>query len=109
MVADEVTVITRRYGSDEGVKWESSGADGYTVTPCERACAGTDVIMHIKPDTDDEVYGVFLETWKLKSLVKKYSDYVRWPINMDIEHQERFETGEKDDDGNPKYEYKMVF
>ncbi len=108
MVADEVTVITRRYGSDEGVKWQSSGADGYTVTPCQRASAGTDVIMHIKPDAEDEVYGVYLETWKLKALVKKYSDYVRWPINMDIEHQERFETGEKDEEGNPKYEYKMV-
>ena len=108
MVADEVTVITRKYGEDQGVKWESKGADGYTVTACDRASAGTDVIMHIKPDTDDEIYGSYLEVWKLKALVKKYSDYVRWPIKMDIDHQERYETGEKNDDGTPKYEYKMV-
>ena len=108
MVADEVTVITRKYGESEGAKWVSKGADGYTVTPCEKDTVGTDVIMHIKPDSDEEIYGTFLETWKLKALVKKYSDYVRWPIKMDIQHQERCETGEKTDEGLPKYEYKMV-
>lgn len=108
MVADEVTVITRRYGSDEGVIWKSTGADGYTVAPCEKESVGTEVIMHIKPDTDEELYGTYLEVWKLKALIKKYSDYVRWPIKMDIEHQERFETGETDDEGKPKYEYRMV-
>ncbi len=108
MVSDEVTVITKRYGSDEAVKWQSRGADGYTVTEAERDGVGTDVIMHIKPDTDDEVFGSYLEVWKLKALIKKYSDYVRWPIKMDVEHQERFETGEKNDDGSPKYEYRMV-
>ena len=108
MVADKVTVISRKYGCDEGVKWESSGADGYTVTPCERENPGTDVIMHIKADTEEEIYGSYLEVWKLKALVKKYSDYVRWPIKMDIEHQERFETGETDDEGKPKYDYRMV-
>ena len=108
MVADEVTVISRKFGETEGVKWTSKGADGYTVTACERDTVGTDVIMHIKEDTDDEVYGSFLEVWKIKALVKKYSDYVRWPICMDIEHQERFETEEKNDDGSPKYEYRMV-
>ncbi len=108
MVADEVTVITRKYGETEGAKWTSKGADGYTVTPCERDTVGTDVIMHIKPDSDDEIFGTFLEVWKLKALVKKYSDYVRWPIKMDIQHQEKYETGEKTDEGLPKYEYKMV-
>ncbi|MDO5002471.1 MAG: ATP-binding protein, partial [Eubacteriales bacterium] len=108
MVADEVTVITRKYGESEGAKWVSKGADGYTVTPCEKDTVGTDVIMHIKPDSDEEIYGTFLETWKLKALVKKYSDYVRWPIKMDIQHPERYETGEKTDEGLPKYEYKMV-
>ena len=108
MVADKVTVISRKYGCDEGVKWESSGADGYTVTPCERENPGTDVIMHIKADTEEEIYGSYLEVWKLKALVKKYSDYVRWPIKMDIQHQERFETGETDDEGKPKYDYRMV-
>ncbi|MBO6014064.1 MAG: molecular chaperone HtpG [Oscillospiraceae bacterium] len=108
MVSDEVTVITRKYGSDEAVKWQSSGADGYTVSEADRAEVGTDVIMHIKPDTEEEVYGSYLEVWKLKALIKKYSDYVRWPICMDIEHQERYETGEKNDDGSPKVEYRMV-
>ena len=108
MVADEVTVISRKFGETEGVKWTSKGVDGYTVTACDRDTVGTDVIMHIKEDTDDEVYGSFLEVWKIKALVKKYSDYVRWPICMDIEHQERFETEEKNDDGSPKYDYRMV-
>ncbi len=108
MVSDEVTVISRKYGSDEGVKWQSRGADGYTVTACDKETVGTDVIMNIKPDTEDELYGTYLETWKLKALVKKYSDYVRWPIKMDIEHQERVETGETTDDGKPKYDYRMV-
>jgi len=108
MVADEVTVITRKYGSDEAVMWQSKGADGYTVSAAERETAGTDVIMHIKPDSEEEIYGTYLEVWKLKALVKKYSDYVRWPIKMDIEHQERFETGEKNDDGSPRYDYRMV-
>jgi len=108
MVADKVTVISRRYGCDEGVMWKSTGADGYTVTPCEREMPGTDVIMHIKPDSEEEIYGSYLEVWKLKALVKKYSDYVRWPIKMDVERQERVETGETDDQGRPKYEYKVV-
>ena len=108
MVADEVTVITRRYGEEAGVKWQSRGADGYTVAECEKDQPGTDVIMHLKPDTDDESYSSYLETWKLKSLIKKYSDYVRWPIRMDVSHQERYETGETDEDGNPKYDYKSV-
>ena len=108
MVSDEVTVITRKYGEEEGVKWNSKGADGYTVTPVEKETVGTDVIMHLKPDTDDELYGTYLEKWKLKALIKKYSDYVRWPIRMDMEHQERFETGETNDEGEPKYEYRMV-
>ena len=108
MVADEVTVITRKYGEEQGVKWVSRGADGYTVTPCEKETVGTDVIMHLKEDTEDEIYGSYLEVWKIKALVKKYSDYVRWPIKMDVQHQERFETGETDDEGRPKYDYRMV-
>ena len=108
MVSDEVTVITRKYGEEKATRWESKGADGYTVTEAERESAGTDVIMHLKPDTEDENYSTFLEVWKVKALIKKYSDYVRWPIRMDVEHQERFETGEKNEDGSPKYDYKMV-
>ena len=108
MVADEVTVVTRKYGEETATKWQSSGADGYTVSECEKETVGTDVIMHIKPDTDEEIYGTYLEVWKLKALIKKYSDYVRWPIKMDVQHQEQVDTGEKDDEGNPKMDYTMV-
>ncbi len=108
MVADEVTVKTRKYGEEQGVQWQSTGADGYTVTPIEKDTVGTDVIMHLKADSDEEIYGSYLEVWKIKALVKKYSDYVRWPIKMDVEHQERYETGEQNDDGSPKYDYRMV-
>ena len=101
MVADKVTVLTKKFGEEQGIKWESTGADGYTVTEIDKRETGTDVIMHIKEDTDEEIYGSYLETWKLKALVKKYSDYVRWPIVMDITRQEQQETEEKDKDGNP--------
>ena len=108
MVSDKVTVLSRKYGEEKGVKWESAGADGYTVSEIDRDAVGTEVIMHIKPDSDEEIYGSYLEIWKLKALIKKYSDYVRWPIHMEIEHRESFETGEKNDDGSPKYDYRMV-
>ena len=108
MVADKVTVISRAYGEEGASKWVSSGADGYTVTDAERDAAGTDVIMHVKPDTEDEKYVDFLELWRVKELVKKYSDYVRWPIVMDMEHYEQQETGEIDENGEPKTEYVPV-
>ena len=108
MVADEVTVLTRKYGETEGVCWNSKGVDGYTVTVCDRDSVGTDVILHLKENTDDEIFDSYLEVWKLKALIRKYSDYVRWPIHMEVEHQERVETGEKNDDGSPKYEYQTV-
>lgn len=108
MVSEKVTVETRKYGEETGVKWESSGADGYTVKEIDKPDVGTRVIMHLKQDTDDEIYSSYLEVWKIKALIKKYSDYVRWPIEMDVEKQERKETGEVDDQGNPKYEYEMV-
>ena len=101
MIADKVTVISRKYGEETGVMWESTGADGYTVTDCDKYAVGTDVIMHVKEDTEEGIFGSFLEIWKLKALVKKYSDYVRWPIVMDITRQEQQPTGETDKDGNP--------
>ena len=104
MVSDRVTVISRAYGSDTAFKWESEGADGYTITECERDGAGTDVIMHLKPDDDNERYSDYLQSWKIMRLVKKYSDYIRWPIRMDVERPEYRETGEKNEDGSPKYE-----
>ena len=104
MVSDKVTVISKAYGSDTAYKWESSGADGYTITECEKDSVGTDVIMHMKPDDENERYSDYLMPWKIMRLVKKYSDYIRWPIQMDIERPETKETGEKNEDGSPKYE-----
>ena len=88
MVADEVTVISKKYGSDEAFAWTSAGADGYTITPCEKESVGTDVIMKLKADTEDEKYSRFLEEYEIRSLVRKYSDYIRYPIVMDCEHSE---------------------
>ena len=84
MVADVVTVISKAYGSDEAYKWESKGADGYTVVPWEKETTGTEVILKIKENTDDERYDEFLETWRLREIIKKYSDFIRYPIKMDF-------------------------
>ncbi len=86
MVAKEVTVITRAFGSDKAYKWRSDGVDGYTVEECAKDGVGTDVILLMKDDTDDEKYSRFLEQYEIQSLIKKYSDYIRFPIKMDVEH-----------------------
>ena len=104
MVSDKVTVISRAYGEDVAHRWESSGADGYTISECEKDGVGTDVIMHMKPDDENERYSDYLMAWKVMRLVKKYSDYIRWPIQMDVERPETRETGEKNEDGTPKFE-----
>ena len=102
MVADKVTVVSRKYGSDEAWKWESTGADGYTMTPCEKESAGTDITLYLKPDGEEENYSDFLGEYRLRGLVKKYSDYIRYPVKMEVE--ERRPTEETKDDGEPKYE-----
>ncbi len=88
MVADEVVVKTRKYNSDTALMWTSEGCDGYTVEVCEKSGVGTDIIMHIKPDTDDEKYSQYLEGYQLQSLIKQYSDYIRYPIKMEVERTE---------------------
>ena len=104
MVASRVTVISRAYGEEVAHKWTSTGADGYTIEPyeCEHKTAGTDIIIEIKADTDDEKYDKYLEEHALQSIIKKYSDYVRWPIYMDMTKSRQVETDETDDDGNKK-------
>ncbi|MBO4330666.1 MAG: molecular chaperone HtpG, partial [Oscillospiraceae bacterium] len=82
MVADTVRVISKKYGEESASVWESSGADGYTVKPAEKEERGTDVILHLKPDAEGEDYGAFLTEWKIRELIKKYSDYVRYPIKL---------------------------
>ena len=85
MVADKVTVISKAYGADEAWQWESSGADGYELTPAEKETAGTDIILHIKDSTDTDNYENFLDEYGIVAIVKKYSDYVRYPIQMERE------------------------
>ncbi len=99
MVSDNVTVLSKAFGEEQAWKWESSGADGYTITEADKETVGTDVIMHLKTDTEDEDYSSYLESWKLKDLVKKYSDYVRWPIHMMVERREWDEKGGEDGKG----------
>lgn len=82
MVSEKVTVISKRADSEEAYKWESTGADGYTITPCKKDSVGTDIIMRIKPSTEDEDYDEFLDAYNIKSLVKKYSDFIKYPIKM---------------------------
>ena len=101
MVADHITVVTKKYGADQAFRWESDGADGYTITPCERDGVGTDIIMHIKPDEGEETYGEFLQEYTLRSLVKKYSDYIRWPIRMEVSKSRKKEDSPED---KPEYE-----
>lgn len=84
MVADVVTVKTKALGSDEAFQWQSEGADGYTIEPCEKETVGTDIIMHIKDNTEDDQYDEYLEEYRLKSIIKKYSDFIRYPIKMDV-------------------------
>ncbi len=101
MVSDQITVVTRKYGAESGYKWQSSGADGYTIAECEKETVGTDIIMHIKADTEDEKYGEFLENWKLQELVRKYSDYIRFPIRMEVSKTRKKEDSPED---KPEYE-----
>jgi molecular chaperone HtpG len=87
MVADEVTVISKALGSDEAYKWESDGADGYTIEPHEKDSVGTEIIIKIKENTEDESFDEYLEEYRLKAIIKKYSDFIRYPIKMDVKGQ----------------------
>ncbi|MDD4698641.1 MAG: molecular chaperone HtpG [Oscillospiraceae bacterium] len=100
MIADQVTVITKRYDSDVAYKWNSTGADGYTIEESEKPSCGTDIIIHVKEDTETEKYSQYLEEYRIRSLVKKYSDYIRYPIKMETENTEN--TAEEGQE--PKYE-----
>ena len=84
LVADEVTVISKALGSDEAYKWQSSGVDGYSIEPCEKETVGTEIILKIKENSEEENYDEYLEEYKLRSLIKKYSDFVRYPIKMEV-------------------------
>ena len=94
MVSDCVTVESRAYDSDEAWKWVSKGAEGYTIEPCEKEDHGTVITLHIKPDTENEDYSVYLESYTISTIVKKYSDYIRYPICMDVETRKLKEGSE---------------
>src|SRR5690625_1504816 len=100
MVADVVTVITKALGSNEAYKWESEGVDGYTIEPYEKDDVGTEIILKIKENTDDEKYDEYLEEFKLKEIIKKYSDFIRYPIKMDVTKSQP-----KDDEKDEYVEY----
>ena len=95
MVAKEVRVLTKAYGSDKAFLWKSNGVDGYTIEPAEKDSAGTVITMVLKEDTEDDKYSEYCETWRIQQLIKKYSDYIRFPIKMDVEHSNYAEEGEE--------------
>lgn len=108
MVASSITVISRKYGEDKAWKWVSDGADGYTIEETEKATPGTDVIMTLKADTEDEKYSEYLEEYEIRSLIRKYSDYIRYPIRMEVTKsrpvEEPKDENAEGEDKAPKYE-----
>ena len=105
MVADKVTVISKAYGADTAWKWESEGVDGYTIEPCEKETVGTDVIMSIKANGEEENYDDYLTPYALSNLIKKYSDYIRYPIRMEMEHsRQKPKPEDAGEDYKPEYE-----
>jgi len=101
MVASSVTVISKKYGEDTAWKWTSDGADGYTMEEAERDYPGTDVIMMLKPDTEDDKFSEFLDEYKLRGLIRKYSDYIRYPIRMEVTKSRKKADSPED---KPEYE-----
>lgn len=109
MVASSITVISRKYGEDKAWKWVSDGADGYTIEETEKDAPGTDVIMTLKADTEDEKYSEYLEEYEIRSLIRKYSDYIRYPIRMEVTksrpvEEPKDEDAEGEENKAPKYE-----
>ncbi len=109
MVASSITVISKKYGEDKAWKWASDGADGYTIEETEKATPGTDVIMTLKADTEDEKYSEYLEEYEIRSLIRKYSDYIRYPIRMEVTksrpvEEPKDENAEGEENKAPKYE-----
>ena len=94
MVSDEITVISKSIDSNEAYRWNSTGLDGYNLEKCDKNENGTDIILHIKDDTEDEKYSDYLTEFKLKDLIKKYSDYIHYPIKMEVEHEHKKENNE---------------
>lgn len=107
MVAKKVTVISKAYGSDKAFMWESEGVDGYTISPAEKDSHGSVIILEFKDNTAEENYDEFFSEYKIKELIKKYSDYIRYPIKMDVEH-EKLKEGTGKDGVDPEYEKEII-
>lgn len=107
MVAKKVTVISKAYGSDTAYMWTSEGADGYSVAEAEKDSHGTTITLDIKDNADEENYDEYLTPYRIKELVKKYSDYIRYPIRMDVEH-EKLKEGTGVDGKEPEYDKEIV-
>ena len=105
MVAKKVTVISKAYGSDKAYQWESEGVDGYTITEADKKNTGTEIILELLDDTDDENYGEFLDQYRIKSLITKYSDYIRFPIKMEVSHSRPKEQTEEEKEAKKPLEY----
>ena len=105
MVADKVEVYSKAFGSDEANVWTSNGAEGYDIKPCEKADRGTEIVLHLKKDTDDDKFSKYLEEYEIRSLVKKYSDYIRYPIKMDVTKYKEL-TEEERKEGKQAESYK---
>ena len=105
MVAKKVTVITKAYGSDVAYRWESEGVDGYTISEDDKASVGTEIILELLEDTEDEKYSEFLDTYRIKGLITKYSDYIRFPIKMEVTHSRPMELSEEDKEAGKSPEY----
>ena len=96
MVSDKVTVESKAINNEQAYKWESKGAEGYTIEPCDKKEVGTTITLHIKEDSEEEKYSEFLDEYKIQELIKKYSDYIRYPIKMDLEHSHKKEGTENE-------------
>ncbi|MBE6862016.1 MAG: molecular chaperone HtpG [Ruminococcus sp.] len=105
MVAKKVTVISKAYGSDKAYRWESEGVDGYTITEDDKKNAGTEIILELIDDTDDEKYSDFLDTYRIKGLIRKYSDYIRFPIKMEVTHSRPKPQTDEEKEANKAPEY----
>ncbi len=107
MVSKKITVRTKADGSDQAYLWESEGADGYTITPCDKENIGTEITLELMEDTEDEKYSEYLDEWRLKELIKRYSDYIRYPIVMNVEKRSLIEATDEEkekEDYEPQYD-----
>lgn len=104
MVAQKVVFTSRKYGEEQAYRWESNASDGYTIEPCEKEGWGSEITLYLKDNTEEENYDEFLAQYEIERLIRKYSDYIRYPIRMEVEEQKRVEEEHADENAEPKYE-----